>query len=664
MDGSMDGSIDGSMDGSGPDGSVDGSMGDGGVEVFPGCTDTVFQEIDLGSDVRGFQQTISVAPAAAGFGLAWSDASDAFENIRARVVPSTGPLGTNHDVTTDFSAAGGASILSLGSTFLTAYFDNSDFSAGYEVYLRPLDATGTPTGTAARLTTNMVRDDNPNLLGMGSSNLVVWVEDDLTNRVAKAALVSDTGTIMGSVQTLTTPPEAPTNPVLSPLMGGAGFAWAEGTAAGRDAVLIRLDSAGARVSGSRVVLSTEHNASGGVDLATNDATGGAAVFDVNVADVRPEVRFREVAADGSLPGPEGVVSRTPATGRDASIAPLAGGWVVAYRALPDGSLTEPTLRLTLLDLRGEILNSFEGPTMMAQGGRTTLRVAADGRVLVAWEDEDERDGSRRMRAVRVGCAAEGPGVDGGVPDAGTDSGTDAGMDASLPDGGIDPCVAFSVPECGAGDTCGVNETCVDDGCGTRRCVPAGHVCVAVDDCPSGSSCTTGASGGVCQRPGGGCSDSRDCPLGFACEVSACVDRRSLCDSSLQCPKGFVCTGPGLGTPFCVPVHLPCTVDCSAGSCVDADGDGDKECVFAGPDCTVNSDCPSGSVCGSAPSGVCGDFGPCSSASDCPATYLCQDLYGDGVPVCVAPSGTCSGTADCPTAQICAVPRAGGAPRCM
>ncbi|NOY90463.1 MAG: hypothetical protein GXP55_04575 [Deltaproteobacteria bacterium] len=669
-DAGIDSSRDGAID-SGRDGSVDGStLGDGGAgEVFPGCTETIFEEIDLGADVRGFQQTVSVAPSASSWGLAWSDASDAFENIRARVVPSSGGLGMNRDVTTGFAISEGAAILSTGSGFLAAYYDNSDFGAGYEIYVRGLDSSGAPTAEPVRLSNNTVRDDNPTLLRMGTANLVVWVEDDMTNRVAKGAIISDAGAIMGSVQTLTTSPESPSLLTLGPLAGGAGLVWTEANTDGTDAVMLRVDSSARLVAGSKIVLSTEHNASGGVDLATDDVTGGAAVFDVSVEGVRAEVRFREIGADGTLPAPERIVSVAPATGRDASLAPLAGGYVVAYRALPDGTITEPRLRLTLLDVRGDVLSSFDGPAMLAQGGRTTVRVAGDGRVLVAWEDQDTADGSRRMRAVRVRCAADGPIVDGGMPDGGTDAGVDGSVDGGpdggggVPDGGIDPCDAITTELCGAGDACPTTQICLDDGCGGRRCVDSGRVCSSRTDCPAGSSCAAAAGGGVCVNPTGGCTDSRDCPLGFACEADACVDRRSPCSPALDCPRGYTCTGLGVGVPFCVPVHIPCDGSCTIGECFDVDGDGDTECIFGG-ECLVSSECPTGQICGSVPAGTCGDFGPCNAASGCPSGEECIDLASDGVPVCVPTGGTCSNDTDCALGQICAVPLAGGPPRCI
>jgi len=663
MDGSMDGSIDGSMDGSGPDGSVDSSMGDGGVEVFPGCTDTVFQEIDLGSDVRNLQQTVAVAPAAETFGLAWSDASDVFENIRVRVVPTRGGLGSNADLTTGFNTSEGAALLSTGTSFLAAYYDNSVAGAGYEVFVRPVDATGMPTGTAARLSNNMVRDDNPALLRMGSANLVVWVEDDTTDRVARAAIISDSGSIMGAVQTLTTPPESPATPVLSALSGGAGMAWAENRASGSDAVLLRVDTSAALVAGSKVVLSTEHDAAGAVDLATTDASGGAAVFDVSVSGVRPEVHFREVGADGSLPAPERIVSLAPATGKDASIAALAGGYVVAYRALPDGTITEPTLRLTLLDLRGEILNTFEGPTMAADGGRTTIRVAGDGRLLVAWEDQDAVAGGRRLRAARVRCAAEGPVVDGGMP---TDGGMDAAVDGSSPDGGTGCTEIDMADPCPATGSCPLGTACLSNSCGIDRCLPAGHSCTTLDDCPAGSSCVGSPFGSVCARPGGGCADSRDCRLGFACVAGVCSDRRIPCDPFAACPAGYACLfNPGEPS-FCLSIHLRCTNDgaCGPGGvCADVDGDGQTECTTP-ESCTVNSDCGAGLVCGATPRGTCGEFGPCTSAADCPATFACQDLWGDGVKTCVPPGGTCTTTADCSGTSVCAVSLGGDPPACI
>ena len=90
------------------------------------------------------------------------------------------------------------------------------------------------------------------------------------------------------------------------------------------------------------MLTTEHNADGSLDLAT-DAGGGAAVFGTTIAGLRSEVRARLVDGSG-MPAAgtsEQVITLAPDSGRDATIAQLAGGYVVAYRALG----ATPMLRL-------------------------------------------------------------------------------------------------------------------------------------------------------------------------------------------------------------------------------------------------------------------------------------------------------------------------------
>jgi hypothetical protein len=95
-------------------------------------------------------------------------------------------------------------------------------------------------------------------------------------------------------------------------------------------------------------------------------------------------------------------------------------------------------------------------------------------------------------------------------------------------------------------------------------------------------------------------------------------------------------------------------------CADTDGDGDRECTRPGP-CTSRTDCAAREVCGLPPIelvGMCGSFGPCRDAADCPVGFECIDSWGDGVRECVQAGGTCDAASDCPAGQVCGVPASG------
>lgn len=320
-------------------------------------------------------------------------------------------------------------------------------------------------------------------------------------------------------------------------------------------------------------------------------------------------------------------------------------------------------------------------------------------------DGAPRDTGGTDAATDTASMDAGPG-DAGAPDAGgmdagaADTGArDTGTDTTLPpridamppdpriDGGvradcveddfgvIDNCACIEAPDCSGGEACADGTTCVDDGCGGRRCVLAGHPCVTDGDCPAGSSCTSTVSGTIC-RSVTACAGSADCPLGFACESGACVDRRVSCGLDAPCPIGFTCLlGSRDGAAFCRRVDLACATEapCAVPTCVDVDGDGATECAPALTSCVLDGcDAPdAGTTCYDQPGRFrgpttvygCGDYGPCP-ADGCASGFECLDLWGDGRPECVPPSGACARTADCPARQVCAPPMAPGPPTCQ
>ena len=232
--------------------------------------------------------------------------------------------------------------------------------------------------------------------------------------------------------------------------------------------------------------------------------------------------------------------------------------------------------------------------------------------------------------------------------------------------------------------------CVASGCEThggqpiKQCQPSrGPSCVEDADCPNTNdyAClTVGAGSKRCVRVETGCdpaTETIDCPPGFSCESSECVDRRLPCDSYLDCPKSHVCTATPV-SDYCIRTHRTCNedADCTgfaqAGSfCADVDGDGTRECVgelgSSGEGC-VNADCGGGDpVCevGAAPSSAsCGTYGLCLVNTDCGAGFVCVDLSQDGRSECVPMGGTCDKVTDCPQNQVCASPRNGGSPSCQ
>jgi len=396
VDGAVDAgpAMDSSTDGPTP---LDAGMPDSGD--FPVCRTDPDDAFTLGVDIVARERVVAVAGAADGFLVAWSEARVGVPDVFVRPIPSTGVPPDEARLTGGTALSQGPTLLSLGTSFLAAWFDNA--LGNFEIRAQAVSSAGVATGTTQRLTDNALRDDNPALLRMGSNVLAVWVEDDLlaSTRIARSRILSASGMPTGAPQAVTVPPESPTLPMLAPLGDGAAMVWAENRLDTSHIVLRRLDASGAAV-GSGITLDTEANADGTADIATT-TTGGAVVFGALVGGVRHEVRLRRVDDMGMPIGAERIITLPPQAATGPSIVRFGGGYAVAYRVLADTGLTEPIVRAIFIDSVGDLVDSFDLGTATAAGGRVTIRASADGSLLVAWADV--AGGTTEMKAVRIRC---------------------------------------------------------------------------------------------------------------------------------------------------------------------------------------------------------------------------------------------------------------------
>jgi hypothetical protein len=120
---------------------------------------------------------------------------------------------------------------------------------------------------------------------------------------------------------------------------------------------------------------------GPLDLAST-GDHGAVVFEERVTLARSEIHLRPLDADGAPTGDVRHVSGAVDPGASPSVAPLLGGYLVAYRAQPLGG--RPVLRVDLVDRDGAPitrvdLEALEGP------GDVLVRVGPDGVAYLLWE---------------------------------------------------------------------------------------------------------------------------------------------------------------------------------------------------------------------------------------------------------------------------------------
>jgi len=352
-------------------------------EVLTLATDTIDRTVRL----------VDVAVSGSTFVVAWTDARGSVADLFVYAWPAADISGAEHRVTDDFALTRDAQLASRTGGFVVGWVDNT--LGRYEVLARPLDAAGVPTGSAQRVTNNMLREDALRLTGLGGGGtMAAWIESDGLGgaAVTRAVPLDAAGAVIGAAATATAEPRRPNALALSRLGVGAALAWNEDG----DVYLQALSSAGA-LSGTAGIINTENNASGDVALAL-DEDGGAVAFGVRVAGARAEVRLRTVSATGAVDGPEAILTPSPATGADPAVAAYAGGYVVAYRSADPSS---SAIRLAFATSLGEYAGSEDVAATTAAGGGPRVAVSADGRIVIAWLETDGT--SALVRAAKVVC---------------------------------------------------------------------------------------------------------------------------------------------------------------------------------------------------------------------------------------------------------------------
>jgi len=169
--------------------------------------------------------------------------------------------------------------------------------------------------------------------------------------------------------------------------------------------LQKLD-ADSRAVGSPIQLTERVAASSSVDLATR-SDGGAVIYSIEIDGI-PQVRFRRLDTTGAPLASERSIIGPPFRAQGASLAPLLGGYAVAYRALPGGGgITSAEVRVTLVTKEGNVMRdpsgsliSFRIGDATVADGRTSVSVSVEGEIMVAWLDADPISGSNVLKVVR------------------------------------------------------------------------------------------------------------------------------------------------------------------------------------------------------------------------------------------------------------------------
>jgi hypothetical protein len=415
---SMDGSM--SDDGAVPTGDSGASTRDSGRDASvdedtgsnPGLNDPsracdVASEnslLDLSVPV-GTDSAFTIAAGLTGFGVVYR-APAGCGMIGALPVASLGPFAEPMLLFGDeCKALQDVALVHANDGWRLAWVDNAAGSA--ELQTLGLSSTlGVPMAAArTQITKNALREYRPVLAEIASVPHIVWIAEDPSTGMRQIAHKKLDGQ---SEITSVLGPDANHKPLALAFaqMGAenSAVAFTEEQAA-RGVWLARLDKAGALID-EPLLVSDAVSAGNSVDLATRDQEGGGVIYSVDIGNTSHEVRFRRLDKTGAFLGGEVKVIGGALQGRDASLARVAGGYVVAYRTLPSETTTKSEVRLTFItkdgsDMRDGFGHLLTFPVADAgpSGGRVTVRISTEGELLVGFLDSDAA-GAPILRLVR------------------------------------------------------------------------------------------------------------------------------------------------------------------------------------------------------------------------------------------------------------------------
>ena len=315
----------------------------------------------------------------------WFDVADKSHSVS----PVPPPESDTSSQTAPASAA-------TASGFLTVWSDDLVAKDVFNLRAEALDASGAAISEQPSILTSDTMSNRAPALATGKDGkaVVIWQTASGTGRSLQ---IGADGNALGRVLEVPDFAGSSGHPALTSLLDGYVLAWVDTSA--KRVRMQRLDAAGAPVGASQPV-DAEGNAHGTVDIATTTG-GGALVWDVYVAGTRAEVRFRTFDKSANLTGYEHALTDAPDTGLMPSIAPLAGGYAVAYRsAVP----LDYAVRLALVSPAGGLIAAKTLSPIVDTQLPLVLRITPDGQNLfLSWTDVVEGQTAYQLRRTWIHC---------------------------------------------------------------------------------------------------------------------------------------------------------------------------------------------------------------------------------------------------------------------
>jgi hypothetical protein len=375
--GDLDG---GNVDGGDPDAGC--ALPDGGCGMgATGCR-LEGSVVELGTDARDFDaRAVDVVYSGDAFWFGWAQSGGVISTVQVHRWPLVGAASTfaltpdrarHRDVQLAPTPEGGVA---------AAWIDNG--GVGFQVYGRAVGPGGSLGAPAVPWTADLLTHQALDVVATGAGFLASWAQSDGLGGTSVVAVVPSGATLAPTapIAALDTVAVSPLRTALAPSSTGATLAWSTTG----DVSIVPVSAAGAP-TGTPTVLTTERNGDGTVAVAQ-----GIEAFGVLVAGALPQIRVREFDPSGAPAGSERIVTSPPTQGIEPGVAAFSPGWLVAYRALPDGTLMTPTIRISYVTRFGSPNAIFDVASTSREGGPVRIATAPDGRVAVAWAERRSAD---------------------------------------------------------------------------------------------------------------------------------------------------------------------------------------------------------------------------------------------------------------------------------
>lgn len=291
-------------------------------------------------------------------------------------------------------------------------FFTSNSAGGYELFYQ--DLTG--TAPATRETTNMMRNEYALAAGLfGDGAAVAYSNEPASVNIVPGSLA------------LKLPGMAATE--LVPEASGyhaAQIAFTQvGSTGARHGVAAFLSDATSKPGifampvasdgtpdGALITLTTQTGGASAVDVSRGKDGRGAVIWTEAPAGGIHQLRFRNIAEDGTISATVRALTTGNQDLRDISIAQYSGGYVIAYRRVGGVLGQAASIYLLFIDIDGNRSGTRLVHTASLGGGGLKVLVANDGRLIVLWADTEsvinettkQTEVALKVRAARLNCA--------------------------------------------------------------------------------------------------------------------------------------------------------------------------------------------------------------------------------------------------------------------